>query len=112
MASLDPVTLTWSVQSYDRQDIELHHHAEFFDKFNEKLLIFGGFGQRKYSGVFRVCDLESGKWMEAPLRGGDGKLWPRFFQSMGYNEREGNSIFSAAWATRLAQIVGHDYFMI
>lgn len=111
MASLDPVTLTWSVQSYDRQDMELHHHAEFFDKFNEKLLIFGGFGQRKYSGVFRACDLESGKWMEVPLRGGDGKLWPRFFQSMGYNERDGQLYIFGGMGNEIGdQIVGHDYF--
>lgn len=86
IAKIDPTTGI----SVDLDTIEpravLHHHSNAFRKKDNSILLFGGYGNRAYSGVLIRFDLTTHSWDTIPLHG--DKIDPRFFSSMMMSESE------------------------
>ena len=57
-----------------------HHHAHAFRSKDNSLLLFGGYGNREYSGALIRYDLTTHSWDSIPLKG--DRITPRFFTSM------------------------------
>lgn len=85
MASLNLQTYEWRIESYTRLPIQLHHHGSYFDQSSEKYLIFGGFGNLRYSNVFYQYDLDKQKWDTLTIRNGES-ITPRYFTSVGHQQ--------------------------
>ena len=110
MASMDFDSLTWSPVTDQQVNMQLHHHAEWLDTANHRFRIYGGFGNSSYSGIFRDFDLKTKEWKEVPVRG-DGTLWPRFFQAMGYDQSDRRLYIFGGMGNEIGdQIIGHEYF--
>ncbi len=75
---------TWSVISKEKLPTERHHHGRFFDKKNNRLIIFGGFGNLLYTNDFYGFDLNRKTWSKLHFKG--DIIHPRYFLSMGYLE--------------------------
>lgn len=67
----------------DQLPTQLHHHAGFLDSKNNRYIIFGGFGHKKYNNEFFSFDLSANKWNILHYSG--DKIMPRFFQGMTNN---------------------------
>lgn len=80
----------WEVLTTERLPTERHHHGRFFDKNNNRLIIFGGFGNALYKNEFYSFDLNTNHWSKLSFDGDE--IYPRYFLSMGYDESE-NSLY-------------------
>lgn len=110
MASLNLDSLKWTSVTDSRISMQSHHHGEWLDVDSGQFLTFGGFGNSSYSGNFRKFDFQTKEWEESPVSG-DGKLWPRFFQAMGYDHSSDRLyIFGGIGNENGDQFIGHQYF--
>lgn len=75
----------WSTVSNDTLPKQLHHHGRFFDKSNNRFIIFGGFGHMFYNNEFNCFNLNTNKWEKLHFEG--DTIFPRYFLSMGYDEK-------------------------
>lgn len=80
----------WEAITTQKLPTERHHHGRFFDKKNNRLIIFGGFGNALYKNEFYSFNLETNKWNKLSFEGDE--ICPRYFLSMGYEESE-NSLY-------------------
>lgn len=110
VVSLDLNSFEWRIESYDRLTVQLHHHASFFDSSSGMYLIFGGFGDRRFSDEFHQYDLERQEWSKYPVdnRGG---ITPRYFTSLGHDE-ENHQLYLFGGTGNLSgnQLLGREYF--
>src|SRR5690554_3589739 len=83
VVSLDLNSFEWRIESYDRLPIQLHHHASYFDSAARQYMIFGGFGNRRFSNEFYQYDLDKQEWTTYPV---EGEITPRYFTSLGHSE--------------------------
>ncbi len=81
MAALDLSSYTWTNTSDWRLRQQLHHHNSIFDQEKNRLIIFGGFGNSRFSNSFYSYDLPSNTWTRLSLDGNE--ITPRFFSGMG-----------------------------
>lgn len=109
VARLDPSTLQWEPVSERSLDMQMHHHAQWFDTHRRRLVIFGGYGNRRYNGSFYEFDLSDNAWEKWDVESGD-EIFPRFFCSMGYDEKSGNLLIFGGMGNESGdQIVGREY---
>ncbi len=109
VARLDPYTFRWEVVSTESLDMQMHHHSQWFDEARRRFTIFGGYGNRRYNGSFYDFDLSDYSWSRWNVEKGD-VIFPRFFSSMGYNERNGNLLIFGGMGNESGdQIVGREY---
>lgn len=59
---------------------QLHHHCAFYHPGENKLILFGGYGSRKYSRTSFVYDVPTGSWDTLALSG--DPITPRYFSGM------------------------------
>lgn len=79
-AELDPATGQWRSLAATSPAAVWHHHAALHRRKDNTLLMFGGYGHRRYSDRLIRYDLNRHVWDTIPL-GGD-RIEPRFYTSM------------------------------
>lgn len=79
-AELDPSTGQWRLLGATSPDAVWHHHAAVHRRKDNSLLLFGGYGHRRYADRLVRYDLNRHVWDTIPL-GGD-RIDPRFYTSM------------------------------
>lgn len=110
VASLNLDNFTWTIESYDGMQKELHHHGFFFDQQKKQYYIFGGYGNMSYSDQFYKYAIDSSKWQKLDDLAGD-KLFPRYFLSAGYMENSHTAyIFGGMGNESGEHIVGRKYY--
>lgn len=80
IAVLDLKTNTWKSISKTNLPMQLHHHVGYLNQKENKYMIFGGFGNRKYNGNFLSYEIEKDKWDTLSFKG--DVIPPRFFSSL------------------------------
>lgn len=110
VASLNLNNFTWTIESYDHVQKELHHHGFFFDQQQKQFYIFGGYGNMSYSDKFYQYTIDSTRWQKLDDFAGD-KLFPRYFLSAGYMENNRTAyIFGGMGNESGEHIVGRKYY--
>lgn len=80
VAALNLETLTWRTIGTDEIWVHRHHHTAWLDPEDERLIVFGGYGHRKYFNDFLRYDINRDRWDTLTL-GGD-RIDPRYFAGM------------------------------
>lgn len=80
LAELDPASGEWRRLGETSPDAVWHHHASAYRSKDHTLLLFGGYGNRRYSDRLVRYDLNRHVWDTIPL-GGD-RIDPRFYAAM------------------------------
>lgn len=80
IAYLDLAQLEWHAISHKQHTMQIHHHDGFFNAKDETYLIFGGFGNKKYSNTFLRLNLKTDTWDTLPIE--TNSLTPRYFSGM------------------------------
>lgn len=80
LAELDPASGEWRRLGETSPDAVWHHHASAYRSKDHTLLLFGGYGNRRYSDRLVRYDLNRHIWDTIPL-GGD-RIDPRFYPAM------------------------------
>lgn len=61
-------------------ELSIHQHNRFIDTKSNRLILFGGYGDFKYSSKLSTHDLNGGDWTTFDL---SGKISPRYLASLG-----------------------------
>lgn len=110
VASYDLDKNSWTTHSYDKIPVRFHHHSSYFNKTDDKFVLFGGFGNMAYNGDFYSYDLKDNIWVKDPLPSGD-IIHPRYFTSLGYDSHsDALYVFGGMGNESGEQIVGRHYF--
>lgn len=80
VAYFDLKNLNWHATGIASLPVQLHHHNGFYDANNQRYMIFGGFGNKRYSNTFYSYDIERDKWDKITFTG--DTIPPRFFSGM------------------------------
>jgi len=108
-ARLDMSDGTWHELSNDQGDLQIHHHCEYIDTTGRRLLVFGGFGNRRFNGSFYEIGWDGETWDKLPDFEGD-KIEPRYFAAMGKDEDNGLLYIFGGLGNEIGdQIVGRQY---
>ena len=109
VARLDISKGLWQSMSKEELPMQLHQHAGFFDVPRDRYLIFGGFGNQRYSSETVSYKIKDNKW-DTVFFSGD-KISPRYFTSSGVN-KDGRFlyIFGGAGNESGDQTLGRLYF--
>lgn len=108
-ARLDPEELIWEDLGNEQWEQQLHHHCEYIDTETKSIIIFGGFGNRRFSNKFLKLGDGNNFWEEIPITAGD-KIEPRYFASMGHDEESGLLYVFGGLGNEIGdQIVGKQY---
>lgn len=110
VASLDLHSFEWRIESYDRLPTQLHHHASYFDTSSGQYIIFGGFGNMRFSNQFYRYNTHTQKWGILPVNN-KGGITPRYFTSLGVDEQEHQLyLFGGTGNISGDQLLGREYF--
>lgn len=109
IAALDLSTLLWKPLGKGYTKVQLHHHNGFWDKWRNRYMVFGGFGNRLYSNKFLTYNETNDRWDTLQFRGDD--LPPRFYSSM-TSTPQGNSLYIYGGVGNESgdQTIGHNYY--
>lgn len=79
IACFSPSVIEWKKVQLDTINdyLCLHHHSGYYHPEDRKLIIFGGYGNRKYSDTFLSYDVSTNRWDTIHFSG--DKIIPRFF---------------------------------
>jgi len=83
-ATLDMESLEWTVEGKGFSGNPRMRNTVIYDKRDNRLIGYGGYGRFKYCGDFYTFDKESNSWVDLPQTTGD-PLYPRFQHSMGFD---------------------------
>ncbi len=110
VASLDLNDYTWKIESYDKLQKRLFHHGRFLDYKRNQFVLFGGFGDKRYSNSFYNYSITANQWGET-LNNLEGDfISPRYFASVSYAEQNQSIyIFGGMGNKSGDQIVGRKY---
>ena len=108
VAALNLSDFTWHIVSNDQLDDYRHHHAGFFNSQKQLYMIFGGFGNQKYSSDFLEYNLSTGKWEKVTYSGDE--IFPRFFSGEAVIDSENALIFGGIGNETGDQNLGKSYF--
>jgi len=108
-AALDVPTRTWQPIGKAYTMVQLHHHSGFLDKQSGRYLIFGGFGNRRYSNHFLYYNAASDRWDTLQFKG--DRITPRFYTSIS-SSRKGDFIYIYGGVGNESgdQSIGHNYY--
>ncbi|MDD3036569.1 hypothetical protein [Bacteroides sp.] len=109
MATLDRSTLMWQPLGKAFTKVQLHHHNGFWDKDNNRYLVFGGFGNRLYSNTFLTYNEPEDRWDTLHFKGDN--ITPRFYSSM-VSSGKGNYLYIYGGVGNESgdQSIGHNYY--
>ncbi|SMO89476.1 Kelch motif-containing protein [Saccharicrinis carchari] len=108
IASLHLDSLKWTSHTTKQFDQQRHHHNSWFDSTKNRLYIFGGFGNYKFTNSIDYFDVESNEWQHQSFNG--VIITPRFFSGMlQYNENE-IIIFGGVGNESGDQSLGKEYY--
>ncbi|MDD2261516.1 MAG: DNA-binding transcriptional activator [Clostridia bacterium] len=110
VASLDLNSYEWRIESYDRLPTQLHHHGSYFDPSKQQYLIFGGFGNMRYSNIFYRYDIGTHQW-DVRSTQNEGGITPRYFTAMGHPENSDKLyLFGGMGNSSGDQLLGRTYY--
>ncbi|WP_200466371.1 Kelch repeat-containing protein [Carboxylicivirga marina] len=75
--ALDINNLRWSKISDKQLAQQKHHHNGFFNSKNQSYLVFGGFGNQRFSNDFLKYNIASNEWGKVEMKG--DIISPRYF---------------------------------
>ena len=108
IASLDIENRIWEPLSTAYLPMQLHHHNGYYDDENKRYIIFGGFGNQKYSKEFLSFDIENSKWDTLTFSG--DKIIPRYFSGMAsFKSKNQLFIFGGMGNESGDQTIGRSY---
>ena len=109
ISTLELENLNWEVISRERLPRQLHHHTGYFDDESDRYIIFGGFGDMRFSKDFYSFDLETGLWDTIVFKGDN--ITPRYFSSMGHQKGTNKLYLYGGMGNESGdQTVGRTYF--
>lgn len=79
-AEINPDAGEWTLLEKSPLNAVWHHHASVYRRKDNSLLLFGGYGNRRYSDKLIRYSLTSHEWDTIPLRG--DRIDPRFYTAM------------------------------
>ena len=109
VASLDLNTLKWDVVGNANIKEQRHHHNIFYDKDQNDLYLFGGYGSFAYHNDFFKLNKQTDSWDKTTFTG--DRITPRFFSAS--SQANGNNevyIFGGYGNQSGNQIVGGRHF--
>ena len=110
VASLDLHSFEWRTESYDRLPTQLHHHGSWFDPSSRQYMIFGGFGNMRFSDQFYRYNPDTQEWSIFPVNN-KGGITPRYFTSLGHREQSHQLyLFGGTGNVSGDQLLGREYF--
>lgn len=82
ISRLSTITEEWDEIEKDTNSpfLCLHHHCGFYNPIEKRFMIFGGYGNRKYSDIFYSYDISQNCWDTVHFEG--DRISPRFFAGM------------------------------
>lgn len=80
IAELNPETRTWKKITPEAPTLQMHHHCGLCDSLRGRLLLFGGYGNRRYYNHFITYDFARSRWDTLTCSG--DIIPPRFFAAM------------------------------
>jgi two-component SAPR family response regulator len=108
MAVLDMDDLLWKDIGKAFLNTQRHHHSSFFDGERQRYCIFGGYGNWTYSNELYFYDFKVDTWQLCRLDG--DFIAPRFFSSLGVEDKDNVLIFGGIGNESGKQDVGKNYF--
>lgn len=108
MAVLDIPTRTWQAIGRAFTPVQLHHHNGYLTK-KQQYLVFGGFGNKRYSNNLLAYNAVTDSWDTLSFKG--DRISPRFFSSMA-SSKKGDLlyIYGGVGNDTGDQTVGHNYY--
>lgn len=80
MYRIDLSSHKWETINKKEIKLQLHHHGGIYNTLRKQFILFGGYGNRKYSNQFIGYDLLKNHWDSLSFSG--AMIAPRFFSSM------------------------------
>jgi DNA-binding SARP family transcriptional activator len=108
IGALDLATRSWKATGKAFTPVQLHHHNGYLSKDNQ-YIVFGGFGNRRYSNSFLAYNPATDRWDTLQFKG--DRLSPRFYSSMAAS-KSGHYlyIYGGVGNDSGDQSVGHNYY--
>lgn len=108
MASMHLDSLRWNNFSTNLFEQQRHHHNSWFDDENNRLYIFGGFGNKKFTNSVNYLDFNSNTWHEQTFSG--DTIFPRFFSGIVKYSKTEIILFAGVGNKSGDQSLGKEYY--
>jgi two-component SAPR family response regulator len=109
IASIDLETPEyWTKNSSLQLFQQRHHHNGFFNPRSNKYLIFGGYGNQKFTNAFNSYDIKNDKWETITFNG--DIISPRFFAGMTQIGNQNLLLFGGQGNETGEQSIGKTYY--
>ena len=109
IASIDLKTPEyWTKNSSLKLSQQRHHHNGFFDPRSNKYLIFGGYGNQRFTNAFNSYDIKNDNWEPVTFTG--DIISPRFFAGMTHIGNQNLLLFGGQGNETGEQSIGKTYY--
>ena len=109
IASIDLKTPEyWTKNSSLKLSQQRHHHNGFFDPESNKYLIFGGYGNQRFTNAFNSYDIKNDNWEPVTFTG--DIISPRFFAGMTHIGNQNLLLFGGQGNETGEQSIGKTYY--
>ncbi|MFL3660304.1 MAG: kelch repeat-containing protein [Polaribacter sp.] len=109
IASIDLKTPEyWGKNSSLKLSQQRHHHNGFFNPKSNKYLIFGGYGNQRFTNAFNSYDIKNDKWEPVTFTG--DIISPRFFAGMTHIGNQNLLLFGGQGNETGEQSIGKTYY--
>ena len=98
----------WTKNSSLKLSQQRHHHNGFFNPKSNKYLIFGGYGNKRYTNSFNLYDVNNDNWESITFKG--DTISPRFFSGMTQLDNENLLLFGGLGNQTGEQSIGKTYY--
>jgi len=98
----------WTKNSSLQLFQQRHHHNGFFNPRSNKYLIFGGYGNQKFTNAFNSYDIKNDKWETVTFKG--DVISPRFFAGMTKIGNQNLLLFGGQGNETGEQSIGKTYY--
>lgn len=90
VGDINPESTACTVVEQGSANLQMHHHCAAYLPDSAKIVLFGGYGNRRYYNDFITFDVATSRWDTIPFTG--DVISPRFFASMCVSP-DGNSLY-------------------
>ena len=109
IASIDLKTPEyWTKNSSLKLSQQRHHHNGFFNPKSNKYLIFGGYGNQRFTNAFNSYDIKNDNWEPVTFTG--DIISPRFFAGMTHIGNQNLLLFGGQGNETGEQSIGKTYY--